>query len=267
MDDTDRTPRQGAAEPAPDEAGAAVPAAELGVLVAGLAADWLAGRPTPGFRRLGVGLRQIEEGFAAIEPTVREEVSSMQPRMRYEPHSRAVELDEQSRRRGIGMRYLTTERSLALYPLITSEMPHVHFGPVPCQLMVIDGRTVVIEGPLSESGQPTAWLATRDDVRERSRMIFEATWARSRPGVPASMDPPFTRRQCEVARRVVLGAKDAGIGRELGISVRTVAAEVAHLMQGVGATSRAELAMVLLGGTDLPRSPRPRTRSDRPGRD
>ncbi len=257
MDDADRTPQQGTTAP-DDTALITVPAAELGMLVASLAADWLAGRPTPGFRRLGVGLGQIEQGFAAIEPTVRERVSSMQPRMRYEPHSRAVELDEQSRSRGLGMRYVTTERSLALYPLITSEMPHVHFGPVPCQLMVIDDRTVVIAGPQSETGQPTAWLATRADVLERSRSIFEATWSRSRPGVPEGMDPPFTRRQCEVARRVVLGAKDSGIARELGISVRTVAADVAQLMQGVGATSRAGLAMVLLGGTDLPRSPSPR---------
>ncbi len=228
--------------------------------VAVLAADWLAGRRTPGFRRLGVGLAQIEAGFAAIEPTVRDGVCSMQPRMGYDPHSRAVELDDQSRRRGIRMRYITTERSLALYPLITSEMPHVQFGPVPVQLMVIDDRTLVIAGPLSETGQPTAWLATRADLVERSRAIFEATWARSRPAVPEGMDPPFTRRQCEVARRVVRGAKDAGIARELDISLRTVAADVAQLMQGVGATSRAELAMILLGGTDLPRSPRPRPR-------
>ncbi|WP_323096424.1 helix-turn-helix transcriptional regulator [Intrasporangium sp. YIM S08009] len=265
MDDADRTPPQELAVAAP-AAGLDLPAAELKMLVAGLAADWLAGRRTAGFRRLGEGLSQIEEGFAAIEPTVRHGVCSMQPRMGYEPHSRAVELDEQSRRRGLEMRYVTTERSLALYPLITSEMPHVHFGPVPCQLMVIDGRTVVVAGPLSETGQPTAWLATRADLLERSRAIFEATWSRSRPGVPEGMDPPFTPRQCEVARRVVLGVKDSGIARELGISVRTVAADVAQLMQGVGATSRAELAMVLLGGTDLPRSPRPRPRTDGAGR-
>jgi len=261
MDDADRTPLQGT-DAAEDTSAVAVPAAELGVLVASLAAGWLAGRRTPGFRRLGVGLGQIEAGFAALEPTVREGVCSMQPRMRYDPHSRAVELDEQSRRRGLAMRYVTTERSLALYPLITSEMPHVHFGPVPCQLMVIDDRTVVIAGPQSETGQPTAWLATRADVLERSRSIFEATWSRSRPGVPEGMDPPFSRRQCEVARRIVRGAKDAGIARELGISVRTVAADVAQLMQGVGAASRAGLAMVLLGGTDLPRSPSPRPRAE-----
>jgi DNA-binding NarL/FixJ family response regulator len=53
-----------------------------------------------------------------------------------------------------------------------------------------------------------------------------------------------------VARRVVVGVKDATIAREMGVSVRTVAGDVAHLMEVLGARTRAELALLVRGGSE-----------------
>jgi DNA-binding CsgD family transcriptional regulator len=149
------------------------------------------------------------------------------------------------------MRTVTTERSLRLNPLLSSENPEIHVGPAQFQFILADETTAVVAGPLTEHGFPTAWLATRADVVDRVVDLWHETWARSRPAVPAGSSPPFTPRQCLVARRLVVGTKDAAIARELGVSLRTVAAEISHLVTQLGATNRAAATLALRGGTQM----------------
>ena len=51
-----------------------------------------------------------------------------------------------------------------------------------------------------------------------------------------------------VASQLLHGRTDAAIARELGVSVRTVASEVRHLMDATGAGTRYQTAMGLFGG-------------------
>jgi len=46
----------------------------------------------------------------------------------------------------------------------------------------------------------------------------------------------------------MVGTKDAAIARELGVSLRTVAADIAHLVHGLGASNRAAAVLALRGG-------------------
>ena len=224
-------------------------AADLTRLVSDHVVGLLAGRPTPGFRRLGVGIDQIDKGLTALEPTAQRSVWTMHPILSYDPANEMTLLDDHTRRRGVDMRCITTERSLNLYPLLTSEIPHVRFGPARSQFILVDEAVAVVGGPHSEEGYPTAWLTTRADVLTLVRGIWDLTWQLSHPGVPAGQKPPFTARQCEVARRLVLGAKDSAIARDLDVSLRTVAADVSVLMHTLGAVSRAETAHLLAGGS------------------
>ena len=66
--------------------------------------------------------------------------------------------------------------------------------------------------------------------------------------LPPGATPPFTPQQCLVARRLMVGTKDAAIARELGVSLRTVAADIAHLVHGLGASNRAAAVLALRGG-------------------
>ncbi len=227
-----------------------VAAATLRGRVEQLVLDRRSGRSTPGFRLLGEGLEQIDAGLAALEPRARSSVWTMQPLLFWDPRNGMIAIDEQTRQRGIDMCFITGERSAAANPLITSEMPHVRFGPAPAQFILIDGTTAVVGGPFGGDAYPTAWLTTRDDLVTVVREVWDGALPQSRPGVPDGAEPPFTSRQCHVARRMVLGAKDAAIARELGVSVRTVAAEVSALLDGLGAASRAEAALMLRGGSD-----------------
>lgn len=218
-------------------------------LVNSLAVTCLGGGRTPGFRRLGTGSEEIERNLAeAVEPTTRRSAWSMQPLIQFDPGDDLRSTNARSLARGLDMRTVTTERTLRLNPLCSSEDPDLRVGPALFQCILVDGSTAVVAGPLSAQGFPTAWLATRADVVDHVTELWHETWARSRPAVPEGTAPPFTPRQCLVARRLVVGTKDAAIARELGVSLRTVAAEISHLMSALGASNRAAATLALRGG-------------------
>lgn len=228
----------------------AASAVELTAVVGDLTVQWLAGRPTPGFRLLGASTGEIERNLAAaVEPVTRRSVWSMQPFLPFDPGELIRSTETRSRRRGLDMRGVTTERTLLTNPLFSSEHPEVQIGPALFQCLLADERTAVVAGPTDERGFHTAWLATRADVVSRVAGLWHETWARSRPALEPGSRPPFTPRQCVVARRLAVGTKDEAIARELGVSRRTIAADIAHLVQHLGASNRAAVVLALRGGT------------------
>jgi DNA-binding CsgD family transcriptional regulator len=204
-------------------------------------------RPS-GFRMIGAGVDQIAQGLAVIEPRTRRTVESVQPTSMFNPHDPTEPLDESSRSRGITMRFVGSERAFAMNPLLVATYPQARVGPTVARFILIDRRAAVVGGPPDPRGFPTAWLATRDDVVRTVRDLWERTWSRAVPVVPPGEQPPFTRRQLEVARRLALGAKDQAIAREIGVSVRTVAADIAALVSELGARNRVEVVLILRGG-------------------
>ncbi|MEW1952146.1 LuxR C-terminal-related transcriptional regulator [Terrabacter sp. NPDC080008] len=249
-EDTDAT----GATPAPESSTSAVDliaaAVEVTTVVNDLSVQWLSARPTPGFRLLGTGTAEIERHLAAaIEPVTRRSVWSMQPHLPFDPGELMRTTDDRSRGRGLDMRGITTERTVLTNPLISSEHPDIHIGPAHFQCIVVDEVTAVVAGPNDDRGFQTAWLATRPDVVARVVALWHRTWERSRPVLAAGAKPPFTPRQCVVARRLVVGTKDAAIARELGISRRTVATDIADLVRRLGASNRAAAVLALRGGT------------------
>jgi DNA-binding CsgD family transcriptional regulator len=236
--------------PVPGDTELAASAVELSGVVNSLAVTHLGGGPTPGFRRLGTGSEEIERNLAeAVEPLTRRSAWSMQPLIHFDPGDGVRRTNARSSARGLDLRTMTTERTLRINPLASSEDPGLRIGPALFQCILVDESTAVVGGPLSPQGFPPAWLATRSDVVEHVIRLWHETWARSRPAVPAGTAPPFTARQCLVARRLVVGTKDAAIARELGVSLRTVAAEISHLVAQLGASNRAAATLALRGGT------------------
>ncbi|GAA0623204.1 response regulator transcription factor [Kribbella sandramycini] len=56
----------------------------------------------------------------------------------------------------------------------------------------------------------------------------------------------LTSRQIAIGRMLATGAKDAAVARELGLSLRTVRAEVSALVLGLGAKSRFQAGCLLV---------------------
>jgi DNA-binding NarL/FixJ family response regulator len=67
----------------------------------------------------------------------------------------------------------------------------------------------------------------------------------SRRQTPATVKE-LTSRQVAIGRMMSTGAKDAAIARELGLSLRTVRAEISALILGLGAKSRFQAGCLLV---------------------
>jgi len=66
----------------------------------------------------------------------------------------------------------------------------------------------------------------------------------SRRQTPAPKE--LTSRQVTIGRLMATGAKDAAIARQLGLSLRTVRAEISALIAGLGARSRFQAGCLLV---------------------
>ena len=68
-----------------------------------------------------------------------------------------------------------------------------------------------------------------------------------RPGRAGGQAPPFTPRMVAIGIRLVEGATDREIARDLGVSERTVSSDVREMSRRLGARSRAH-AIALISG-------------------
>lgn len=72
--------------------------------------------------------------------------------------------------------------------------------------------------------------------------VYELGSRRRSPVVATEL----TSRQVAIGRMMSTGAKDAAIARELGLSLRTVRAEISALILGLGAKSRFQAGCLLV---------------------
>ena len=204
-------------------------------------------QPPKGLELLAVGQGEVMSSLARLERTTRHSAWSILPRLTFDPEDLGYELNPRSRKRGVELRTITQPRTLRFNPLLTSFIPWARIGPVVMRLIVIDERSAVVEGPVTGEGDTTAWLATGGEILTRALDVWSASWAESRPALAPGESPPLNERQLDVARGVCLGRTDATIARQLGISQRTVARDVAAILEVTQAGSRAEAVLNMLG--------------------
>ncbi|MGC5165592.1 helix-turn-helix domain-containing protein [Luteimicrobium sp. DT211] len=116
-------------------------------------------------------------------------------------------------------------------------VPHV-----PLKMVLVDGNIAVIPLTDSEEGTRTAAVVVR-----RSRLcdalveLFEATWSQGAPlfaPAGAEADRELSAVDRELLGLLGAGLKDEAVGRQLGLSERTVRRHIAELVTRLGATSR-----------------------------
>lgn len=203
--------------------------------------------PTPGLSIFGVGQSDVMRGLAELERRTRTSVWSIQPRLSFDPENPAFELEDRSRARGVHMQTITPRRVLRLNPLLTSLAPNIRIGPALLTCTIVDRRVAIIEGPETIDGDTTAWSATSGPFLRDALDLWEATFAESTPALADGTPPPLNGRQVAVARSVCLGRTDATIARQLSISDRTVARDVAVILELTSARSRSEAILNMLG--------------------
>jgi len=205
------------------------------------------GQLPQGLKLLAVGQSHVMGALDRLERTTRRSAWSLLPWVAFDPEDPGYELNPRSRSRGVDLRTITQPRNLRFNPLLTSFCPWARVGPVVMRLIVIDEQAAVVEGPTTVEGDTTAWLATDGEILTRALDVWSTTWAESRPALAPGEPPPLNERQLEVARGVCLGRTDAVIARQLRISERTVARDVAAILEVTQAGSRAEAVLNMLG--------------------
>lgn len=206
------------------------------------------GRVLPsGLTAFGVGQSEVMRRLATLELRTRRSVWNTNPTLTFDPEDSAYDLEARSRDRGIDSQTITAPRSLRFNPLLTSLNLGVRLGPAMVRCIVVDEQLAVIAGPETADGDTTAWLATGGEFLDATLQLWQATWDQSRPALPDGVPPPLNRRQLEVAKAVCLGRTDAAIARQLAISERTVARDLAAILKVTEAHSRGEAILNMLG--------------------
>ncbi|EAP98186.1 putative regulatory protein [Janibacter sp. HTCC2649] len=201
----------------------------------------------PGLTPFGVGQGDVMRRLAALEMRTRQTVRNLVPTLTFDPEDAAYELGERSMSRGVTLRLIVSPRTLRFHPLLTSFTPTALIGPVLFRTIIVDEHIAVIAGPDTVDGATTAWLATSGEFLESAVGLWHATVAESRPALPDGAEPPLNSRQLSVARALCLGRTDAAIARQLGISERSVARDVAAICDVTEAHSRSEAILNMLG--------------------
>lgn len=113
---------------------------------------------------------------------------------------------------------------------------HVGFGPM--KLKILDQRTVMVEGRYVP-GSHTLMLLSRPEAVAAARHYTSTVRSLSVAvsELPAQ-SPDLSQRQHAIARMLAESRSDPEIARALGVSVRTVRAEVAAFSAALGADTR-----------------------------
>ena len=147
--------------------------------------------------------------------------------------------------RGIDMKVVVDLRALDGPVAASPDLADlVLVAPVFLQMILVDQRAVILHGPrLDPSAGRSCWLHPDPLVVEAAVDLWEVTVHNA---IPLPDHVVFlTDRQRAIAALLLHGHTDAAIARELGVSVRTVASEVRHLMDATGTTTRYQTAMRL----------------------
>ncbi|MGN6634473.1 MAG: helix-turn-helix transcriptional regulator [Oryzihumus sp.] len=162
-----------------------------------------------------------------------------------DPRGLQAAATEQSRARGLDMRIVLDVEAVhgGLVAGSPEHLDRVLVAPVSLHMILVDQRAVILEGPRLDRHGTSCWLVPEPGVVQAAVALWEVTLRNAAP-LPEHV-VQLTERQRAIANLLLHGLTDAAIARELGVSVRTVATEVRHLMDATGATTRYQTAMRL----------------------
>ncbi len=155
-------------------------------------------------------------------------------------------VNEVARAFGTDMRVVLPLQALRRTPLNIHLRSPLRIANVPYPLLVIDDRAF-LSGPLGTPLADTFWSVEDAELVERAARVFLAAWDAGTTVDDNDLPPRLPERRLEVALRLVDGFSDREIAADLGVSERTVSAEVSRIVSWVGARSRGHAVALLVG--------------------
>jgi len=123
--------------------------------------------------------------------------------------------------------------------LAGEEVGEYRLGVAPVQMKLIDRRYVLLSGPC-DGDRTSIMEVTAPECLDAAWRYWHAALAASLPveeGVPAGLSS-LTRRQRQVVALLAVDTRDDAIAEALDVSVRTVRADIADLLEVLGVRSR-----------------------------
>ncbi len=155
-------------------------------------------------------------------------------------------LNARSRAQGTDLRLVVPRRALLRSPLHGCVEDPIRVGPVPGPLLVMDA-VAFFAGPYGTPVAETFWQTRDPELVERATQAFLEVWDTAVPVAEHQSRDPIGDRTREVALALLDGASDREIAAELGVSERTVSAEVHRVVEWLGARSRGHAIAILVG--------------------
>ncbi len=210
---------------------------------------WVHGLATAGDKRmvpLGDLAPAFDEGVGGLAASVKRSIWHMTFRPTWSEVRMARPIAEVSRRRGIDARYVADRMASARLPMLSSHHhPYFRNHPVVAPLLVVDTRAIFVGAPPGHDLAGEVWTSTAPQVVDGAVRVFDGVW-RAAVAPHGEDAAPFTRRMVDVAFLLTDGSSDREIARSMGVSERTVSAEVAEITRRLGARNRAH-AIALIG--------------------
>lgn len=186
------------------------------------------------------------EHLAGFAESTRRRVWNMQHTLSVHHLREYGRLDAASSASGADLRLVVPRQSLRRSPLYVCLDEPVRVGSVPAPMLVVD-RAVVLAGPSGTEVGDTLWASEDPGIVERAAATHQRVWDAAVPGADALGVPALPPRAREVALRLIEGASDKEIAADLGVSERTVSAEVRRVVTWVGARGRGHAIAKLVG--------------------
>jgi DNA-binding CsgD family transcriptional regulator len=147
---------------------------------------------------------------------------------------------------GTDLRLVAPLRAFLRRPLNVHIQSPVRVGAVPYPLLVVD-EVAFLSGPLGTAFADTVWAVEDPDLVGRAALAHLAVWEAAVPLEESDVPRPLPPRTLEVALCLVDGLTDREIATQLGVSERTVSAEVNRVVEWAGARSRGHAVALLVG--------------------
>jgi DNA-binding CsgD family transcriptional regulator len=211
----------------------------------GLFAQWhaLVDQRDPRFSLVG-HVREMAEPLSRIEASISVSMWNMQRHHTVFSSRSTLELDASLARKRVDTRFVLPRRvAERRSPLISSIEPDLRLAPVAHPLMICDGALMVV----GDSTGETVWTTRDPGIVADGRHFYQRVWDGAERAVPVGEEPPYTPRMVQVAFRLLDGATDREIARALGVSERTVSADVREMSRRLGARSRAQAISLISG--------------------
>lgn len=137
--------------------------------------------------------------------------------------------------------------------LLAAETGTYLFGFAPLQMKLVDRSYVLLQGPVIDD-EPSVMAVHSSDCLDAAWRYWEAVIASSFPAaddIDAQLGA-LTHRQRQIVALLATDTRDDDIATALGVSVRTVRADIAALMEILGVRSRfaAGLRLREIGATN-----------------